>query len=47
MTHILHVIVGYVVSNAVALLVGGYLGYKYGDHVEALVEGLLGYVRKP
>lgn len=39
-------LIGYLVSNAGSIGLGGYLGYKYGDKVEALVVKLLGYVKK-
>lgn len=33
-------LVGWILSNAGALVAGGYLGYRFGDKVEAAVIGL-------
>ena len=33
-------LVGWLLSNAGALVAGGYLGYRFGDKVEAAVIGL-------
>lgn len=38
-SHIL-ALVGWILSNAGALVAGGYLGYRFGDKVEAAVIGL-------
>ena len=36
----------YLASNAVALLAGGYLGYKFGPHVESLLSYVLGLLKR-
>lgn len=42
----LYLALGYVASNAGAIVLGGYLGYKFGDKVEKYVLSLLSYVKK-
>ncbi len=37
---------GWAATNAVALVLGGYLGYRFGDKVEGYVKSLLGVLGK-
>lgn len=45
-SHYLYLALGWVATNWVALVAGGYLGHKFGDKVQAYVEKLLSYVKK-
>jgi len=40
-------VLGWASSNVVALVAGGYIGYRYGDKIEGWVRHLLGYAVKP
>lgn len=46
MEKIAAIALGWLASNAAALVAGGYLGYRFGHYVEAVVSRVLGVIKK-
>jgi hypothetical protein len=39
--------IGWIASNAVAIVAGGYLQYRFGHYVEPVIARVLAMLRKP